>query len=157
DDVPQVRRRRRGRVAPLARPGAAHRAAEARRRHGRGGAPVPERARVSALAAGRGYAWRAPALHADDRGAVRPRHRRVPGRASSEDPLLERIQARRPLVGRAAALLALAVPVGVYYGVVGDLPRASLWWEVGWLSLAVIPAVCAFPLVLLPLARLPVA
>jgi hypothetical protein len=59
-------------------------------------------------------------------------------------------------VGRAAALLALAAPVGAYYGVVSDLPKAGLWWEIGWLALVVIPAVCTFALLLLPLSRFPV-
>jgi len=61
------------------------------------------------------------------------------------------------VVGRVAALLALALPVGLYYGWVDDLPKAGLWWEIAWLAIVVIPAVCAFALVLLPLARLPVA
>ncbi len=60
-------------------------------------------------------------------------------------------------MGRAAALLVVAAAVGVYYGVVDELPTASLWWEIAWLSVAVIPAVCAFALLLLPLARLPIA
>jgi len=59
-------------------------------------------------------------------------------------------------VGRAAALLVLAVLVGAYYGVVNDLPKAGLWWEIAWLAFAVIPAVCAFALLLLPFSRLPV-
>jgi hypothetical protein len=45
-------------------------------------------------------------------------------------------------VGRIAALLALATLVGVYYGTVGDLPSARLWWEIAWLAFAIIPAVC---------------
>jgi hypothetical protein len=60
-------------------------------------------------------------------------------------------------VGRASALLVLAALVGAYYGAVRDLPHASLWWEIAWLALMVIPAVCAFALLLLPLARMPVA
>jgi len=59
-------------------------------------------------------------------------------------------------VGRAAALLVLAALVGVYYGVVGDLPHAGLWWEIAWLSFAVIPAVCGFALLLLPMVGAPV-
>jgi len=59
-------------------------------------------------------------------------------------------------VGRASALLVLAALVGVYYGVVDDLPHAGLWWEIAWLAFIVIPAVCAFALLLLPLARRPV-
>jgi hypothetical protein len=60
-------------------------------------------------------------------------------------------------VGRIAALLALATLVGVYYGTVKDLPGAGLWWEVAWLAFVVIPAVCGLVLLVLPLARLPVA
>ena len=41
----------------------------------------------------------------DDRGARRPRHRPLARRAAREDTLLERLQAGRSLVGRAAALL----------------------------------------------------
>jgi hypothetical protein len=59
-------------------------------------------------------------------------------------------------VGRAAALLALALPAGAYYGWVNSLPKEGLWWEIAWLALVVIPAVCAFALILLPLARRPV-
>ena len=59
-------------------------------------------------------------------------------------------------MGRIAALLALATLVGVYYGTVGDLPSARLWWEIAWLAFVVIPAVCALVLLVLPLARLPV-
>ena len=46
---------------------------------------LPERTRVPALAAGRGAAGRAPALHADGRGARRARHRRLARRAGGED------------------------------------------------------------------------
>ncbi len=55
--------------------------------------------------AGRRHGCRIAALHADDRGARRPRHRLVARRGRSEDRLLERVQVHRPLVGRAAALL----------------------------------------------------
>ncbi len=59
--------------------------------------------------AARGDARRAAALHADDRGARRARHRLVARREPDEDRLLERLQAGRPLVGRAAALLGVAL------------------------------------------------
>jgi hypothetical protein len=59
-------------------------------------------------------------------------------------------------VGRVAALLALSALVGAYYGAVPYLPSPGLWWEVAWLSLVVIPAVCALALIVLPLSRLPV-
>src|SRR5438045_9530392 len=107
----------------MARARAAHRPAEADRRHGRRGPAVPERARVPA----RGYAGaegrRAAALHANDRGTARSRHRRFARRTTRQDTLLERVQATRPLVGRASALLApralafggLAVALGPYY------------------------------------------
>ena len=47
-------------------------------------------------------ARRAAALHADDRGARRPRHRRVARRAAGEDRVLERVQGARLLVGGAS-------------------------------------------------------
>jgi hypothetical protein len=60
-------------------------------------------------------------------------------------------------VGRAAALLALALAVGVYYSVYGDLGSASLWWETIWIGFGVLPLICAFGLVLLPAVSLPAA
>lgn len=59
-------------------------------------------------------------------------------------------------MGRAAALLGLSALVGAYYGTVTHLPSAGLWWEIAWLALVVIPAVCTLVLVVLPLSRLPV-
>jgi hypothetical protein len=69
---------------------------------------------------------------------------------------LERLQARRPLLGRAAALLGTSALVGAYYGTVTDLPSAGLWWEIAWLAFVVIPTVCALVLAVLPLSRLPI-
>ena len=60
-------------------------------------------------------------------------------------------------MGRAAALLGLSALVGAYYGTVTHLPSAGLWWEVAWLALVVIPAVCGLALIALPLARQPIA
>ena len=54
-------------------------------------------------------------------------------------------------MGRAAALLVLAAFVGIYYGVYGDLWRASLWAAVAWVALLVIPAVTALVGLALPL------
>jgi hypothetical protein len=59
-------------------------------------------------------------------------------------------------VGRAAALLAVGVAVGVYYGTVSHLWNASLWWDIAWLGLVVIPAVFALVGLVLPLWRRPV-
>jgi hypothetical protein len=56
-------------------------------------------------------------------------------------------------VGRAAALLGLAIAVGAYYGVVGRLWNASLWWDVAWLALVVIPGVFGLVGLALPLWR----
>ena len=56
----------------LARARAAHRPAEARRRDGRAGARVPERARVPARGRRGADTGRAAAVHADDPGAPRP-------------------------------------------------------------------------------------
>jgi hypothetical protein len=60
-------------------------------------------------------------------------------------------------VGRAAALLTVAALVGAYYATVSHLPTTRLWYEVAWLALVVIPAVCALVLLVLPLSRLPIA
>src|SRR5213078_884943 len=115
------------------------RAAEARDRHGRGCASLPERARVPARGHGRGEAGRAATVDADDRGARRPRHRRLARRATRQDALLERVQATRSVVGRAAALLtrwrvaalvADGVALGLYYGFHASLPDTSTWGDV---------------------------
>ena len=76
-----------------------------------------------------------------------PGHRRVARRAAGEDRLLERVQAARRLVGRAAAVLTparrrvlLAAAVGVarrqLLRLVESLWDASLWWDVGLLARA---------------------
>ena len=81
--------------------------------------------RVPALASARRLPGRAPAVHADDRGTGRPGHRHLTRRPGGEDTLLERVQASRPLVGRAAALLTLvAALVGVVRG--GTAPAPAL-------------------------------
>src|SRR6185437_13669204 len=160
DELPQVRRPARGRGQTLARARAPHRPAEAGRDHGRRGAGVPERAGVPA----RGYAGtegrRAPALHADDRGAGRSRHRRFTRRATRQDTLLERVQTTGPLVGRVASLLGaprviafglLAVVLGLYYGFHTSLPNTSTWGDVAFLSFVLIPAVLALVYLGLPL------
>ena len=55
------------------------------------------------------------------------------------------------MVGRAAALLALAAALGVYYATSAELWDARLWWDVAWLGLVVIPAVFALVGLALPL------
>ncbi|HLM35963.1 MAG TPA: hypothetical protein VK278_09305 [Gaiellaceae bacterium] len=55
------------------------------------------------------------------------------------------------MVGRAAALLALAAALGAYYATSTVLWHASLWWDVAWLALVLIPAVFALVLLALPL------
>ena len=60
-------------------------------------------------------------------------------------------------MGRAAALLVLGALLGAYYAAVSHLPGARLWYEVAWLALVVIPAVCAVVLLVLPLAESPLA
>ena len=55
------------------------------------------------------------------------------------------------MVGRAAALLALAVALGAYYATYTVLWHASLWWDVAWLALVLIPAVFALVGLALPL------
>jgi hypothetical protein len=59
------------------------------------------------------------------------------------------------VVGRVAALLTVAALVAAYYASVSHLPTASLWWEVAWLALVVIPAVCLLVLLVLPLSQRP--
>jgi hypothetical protein len=55
------------------------------------------------------------------------------------------------VVGRAAALLALGVALGAYYATYTVLWHASLWWDVVWLALVLIPAVFALVGLALPL------
>src|SRR5204863_7361112 len=149
--LPQVRRRQRGRVARVPDARAAHRAAEADRRDGRSGRRVPELARLPARGRHRVQARRAAALHGDDGGARRARHRRVPRRGAREDPILERFQASRQLVGRAAALLALLAARALYYAFHERLWDASLWWDIAFLGLVLIPACFALVWLVLPL------
>jgi hypothetical protein len=55
-------------------------------------------------------------------------------------------------VGRAPALLAFAAAAGLYYATVSHLHAASLWWEIAWLALVVMPVVFALVGLALPLA-----
>jgi hypothetical protein len=55
-------------------------------------------------------------------------------------------------VGRATALLSIATAVGVYYATVSHFHAASLWWEVAWLAVVVMPAVFALVGLSLPLS-----
>jgi hypothetical protein len=60
-------------------------------------------------------------------------------------------------VGRASALLTaglFGLLVG-YYETSLDWPNVSLWWDIAWLALALMPAVFALVLLLLPLRRAP--
>src|SRR5205823_5509880 len=99
------------------------RPAEADRGHGRGSADVPERAGIPARGYAGGEGRRAPALHADDRGAARSRHRRFARRATRQDTLLERVQTTRPLVGRAASVLGAPRLIAF-----GSLAFAAFWF-----------------------------
>jgi hypothetical protein len=56
---------------------------------------------------------------------------------------------------RAAAFVALAVVVGVYYGTHESWFRLSLWGSIGWLCFLVIPAVFGFVWLALPAWALP--
>jgi hypothetical protein len=60
-------------------------------------------------------------------------------------------------VGRTAALLGLALFAAllVYYEIAPDLWQASVWWDVAWLSLVLIPAVFGLVLFALPLREAP--
>jgi hypothetical protein len=55
------------------------------------------------------------------------------------------------VVGRAAALLALAAGLGAYYGLHDRLWSASDWWDVAFLSFVLIPACFAIVWLALPL------
>jgi hypothetical protein len=55
------------------------------------------------------------------------------------------------LVGRAAALLILAIYLGAYYAWADSLPRVGLWWQIAVISLLVIPPVFALVYFALPL------
>lgn len=55
------------------------------------------------------------------------------------------------MVGRAAAVLALAAGLGAYYALHDRLWNASNWWDVAFLSFVLIPACFAFVWVALPL------
>jgi hypothetical protein len=56
------------------------------------------------------------------------------------------------VVGRTPALLILATAVALYYATVSHLHAASIWWEVAWLALVVMPAVFGLVGLALPLA-----
>jgi hypothetical protein len=56
---------------------------------------------------------------------------------------------------RAAAFVALAVVVGVYYGTHESWFRLSLWGSIAWLCILVIPAVFGFVWLALPAWALP--
>ena len=106
------------------------------------------------------YAGRAAALHADDRGARRPRHRPVARRGTREDRVLERLQGRRALVGRFAALLGAASFAAARSSTTRRrriCGRPGLWWDVAWLAFVLIPAVFALVLLALPLRERAVA
>src|SRR5439155_9697227 len=138
-----------------------HRSAEARGRDGRGRAALPQRAGVPARARARARAGRAATADADDRSPLRSRHRRIPRRAAGEDALLERLQAARPVVGRASPLLgnpraaAFAALLGsllAYYELRHLLPTPRLWIQVVVIACVVIPAMFALIWLALPLS-----
>lgn len=70
-------------------------------------------------------------------------------------PLLSAAAHRPPLLPRrnAIALLALALPLGLYYAFSESLFDVSTWWDVSFIALALIPAVFALVLAVLPLWR----
>lgn len=76
----------------------------------------------------------------------------------------ERVQAARPVVGRVtsllgvartAALIALAVALGLYYRFHTSLPDLSAWGDVVFLSLVLMPAVLLLVYLLLPVRTAP--
>jgi hypothetical protein len=54
---------------------------------------------------------------------------------------------------RAAAFVALAALLGLYYAFSESLWTESDWWDVAWLGLGLMPAVFALVLIVLPLQR----
>jgi len=54
---------------------------------------------------------------------------------------------------RGAALAALLGLLLAYYALVGHLWEASLWWDIAWLAVALIPAVFGLVALALPLRR----
>src|SRR5205823_170851 len=90
--------------------------------------------------------------------------RPVARRATREDALLERLQAARPVVGRAPAVLeaqrprvaafaALGAAVVAYYVWRKSFPDLSFGWDVALLVFPIIPGVLALVLLALPLWR----
>ncbi len=59
------------------------------------------------------------------------------------------------LTPRAAAFVALAVAVGIYYGTHEWWFAPSLWWDIAWLCFVLIPAVFGLVYLALPLWRTP--
>jgi hypothetical protein len=55
------------------------------------------------------------------------------------------------VVGRVAALLVLGTALGLYYAFHDRLWNSSTWWDVAFISVAVIPACFALVLLVLPL------
>jgi hypothetical protein len=55
------------------------------------------------------------------------------------------------MVGRASALLALGVPLGLYYAFHDRLWDASTWWDIAFLGAVLIPACFALVWLVLPL------
>ena len=55
------------------------------------------------------------------------------------------------MVGRASALLALGVGLGLYYALHDRLWDASTWWDIAFLSFVLIPACFALVWIMLPL------
>jgi hypothetical protein len=60
---------------------------------------------------------------------------------------------RAPAVLRALALATLAALLAVYYAASATLWHASTWWDVAFLAFALVPAVFALVLLVLPLWR----
>src|SRR5204863_8986212 len=96
---------------------------------------------------------RGPATYGHGGRAGRPGHRRVAGRGSGEDGVLERVQAARSMVGRATALLIVVTALAVYDVVHAHLWDASDWWDVAFIAVVLIPLTFAVVWLVLPLRR----
>jgi hypothetical protein len=60
------------------------------------------------------------------------------------------------LTGRVAAFCALAAALGIYYSIHSSLWNESLWWDIGFISVVLIPAVFGLVYCVLPFWRSPV-
>src|SRR6185437_15560903 len=119
----------------------------------------PERREVPAQPRAWDNGGRAPDVHADDRRVLHARHRRLARRSAGEDPVLERLQAARRVVGLTAAVLgrrratAFAVAAGfvlAWFLVAPHLPHVRVWPAILLVAILIIPGTLLLVLIALP-------